>query len=110
MQITVAVSKSKEAAQRRLDANIVNDNTDESPCDPVSKKAIEFLTKKEQQKIFSDFITKKRREERSKYNLERSNKQKLLNNFKEIDNEESDYEDEDINDTCIDDFEDEMRK
>jgi len=95
--------------RRMLDANI---STDKSSCDPVSKE-VEFMTREEQQKIFSDFLIKRRREERRRYSVKQSNKQKteLLNNFEEdIDNEESDYEDDIDIDKYIDDFENETRK
>lgn len=116
MQISSAVSKSKKAAQRRMLGK--NTNTDESSHDP--EKVVEFLTREEQQKIFSDFLNIRQREQR-KYSLNRLAKQKLLNNFEEkVDNEESDYEDIDdiqdnidneyVDDEYIDDFEDETRK
>lgn len=114
LQIIIAVSKSKKAAQRRmLNANTVNNNIDKDPHDPVTEKAVEFVNQEEQRKIFSDFLAKRRREEQRRYNLKPSNKQQMLNSFEEID-EESDYEDdninEDFNDDYIDDFEDETRK
>jgi len=92
-----------------LDANI---STDKNSCDPASKE-VEFMTREEQQKIFSDFLIKRRREEQRRYSVKHSNKQKteLLNNFEdEIDNEESDYEDDIDIDKYIDDFENETRK
>lgn len=92
------------------DVNTMNDNTDKSLRDPVSKTAVKFLTREEQRKIFSDFLIKRRREEQRKYSLKRSNEQKMLNNFEEeIDNEESNYEGDNINE-YIDDFEDETQK
>lgn len=114
LQITIAVSKAKKAAQRRmLDENTVNDNMDKSSHNPVSKNAVEFLNQEEQRKIFSDFLKTKRREEQRRYNL---NKQKMLNNFEEEIDEESDcedYEDDNIDensDAYIDVFKDETRK
>lgn len=111
LQITIAVSKSKKAAQRRmLDANSVNE-CDNSPRDSVSKE-VEFLTREQQQKIFSDFLIERQR----RYKSKRSDKRKVLNNFEELNNE-SNYEDNidnDIDDEYIheytDDFEDETRK
>ncbi|KYQ57979.1 hypothetical protein ALC60_03029 [Trachymyrmex zeteki] len=97
-RITSAVSKAKKAAQiRTLD---MNTSTDKS--DPVSKE-VEFLTKEEQRKVFSDFLIKRQRETRRK---KQSNGRKLLNNFEEINNEESNYENDvdiDIDDKYIDD-------
>lgn len=108
LQITSAVSKSKKAAQRRmLDATT---NIDKSLHDPVSKE-VEFLTREEQRKIFSDFLIKRRREEERRYSLKQSDKQKLLNNFEEeIDDEESEYKDDDIDDEYVDIYEDETQK
>lgn len=109
-QITSAVSKSKKAAQRRmLDANSMNkcDNSRDS----VSKE-VEFLTRKQQQKIFSDFLIKRQREGQRRY---KSDKRKVLNNFEELNNE-SNYEDNIDNnideyiDEYTDDFEDDTRK
>lgn len=116
LQITIAMSKSKKAAQRRmLDANSVT-KCDNSPRDSVSKE-VEFLTREQQQKIFSDFLTKRRREEQRRYKSERLDKRKVLNNFEELNNEsnyEDDNSDNDIDDEYIDeytdDFEDETRK
>lgn len=83
-----------------MDAN----STDESTRDPVSKE-VEFITQQEKEKIFSEFLSKRRREEQRRYSLKQSNKQNRLNNFEEeIDNEESDYKDDiDIDDKYIDD-------
>lgn len=116
-QIVSAMSKSKKASQRRmLDADT---STDENTCDPISKE-VEFVTRKEQQKVFSDFLDKRRKEEKLKRRAKQLDRQKLLNTFEEIDNEEFDYEnDEDINDECLDEdidkesnneFKDETRK
>ncbi|XP_011871908.1 PREDICTED: uncharacterized protein LOC105564265 [Vollenhovia emeryi] len=116
-RIVIAVSKSRKAAQRRMsrDSDTVNEcnNTDESPRDPISREA-EFLTRKEQRQIFSDFLLKRQREERRRY--KQLKKQEVGNNFEEeIDDDYEDNDiDEDSNDEYIDeytdDFEDEARK
>jgi hypothetical protein len=82
------VSKTKKAAQRRM--LVENTDTDKSSQDP---KVVKFLTQEEQREIFSDFLNKRRKEARRKCSS-KSNKEKLLSNFEEdIDNEESDYDD-----------------
>ncbi|KAL6422194.1 hypothetical protein ACFW04_010903 [Cataglyphis niger] len=96
-RIMASVSKSKEAAQRwMLDTNT---NIDKSFCNLVSKKN-DFLTKKEQEKIFSDFLLARRREEKRLYRTRKLLKYKLLNNSEEeiesdYDEPENDYSDED---------------
>lgn len=90
-----SVSKSKEAAQRRmLD---INTNIDKSSCNLISKEN-DFLTKKEQEKI-SDFLLARRREEKRLYRTRKLLKCKLLNNSEEeiesdYDEPENDYSDE----------------
>jgi len=67
-------------------------DTNDNSCHLKSKEVSNFLTQEEQQKIFSDFLTKRRIEEKRRCNTKQSYKQKLLNNFEE--NKEED-EDED---------------
>ncbi|XP_012540384.1 uncharacterized protein LOC105838967 [Monomorium pharaonis] len=108
-RISIAVSKSKKAAQKRiLDTNIDTNESTHNPKEVVEK----FLTREEQQKIFSDFLNKRRIEEKRKYSLKRLNKQKLLNNFEEEIYNGEDYEDNDDIKDNIDEynFEDETRK
>ncbi|XP_011167831.1 uncharacterized protein LOC105201500 [Solenopsis invicta] len=120
-RISSAVSKTKKAVQRRM--LFENTDTDKSSQDP--KKVVEFLTQEEQRKIFSDFLNKRRKEERRKCSS-KADKEKLLSNFEEdIDNEESDYDDdndidseyieddidnESIDNEYIDNFKDETQK
>ncbi|KAL6260413.1 hypothetical protein P5V15_007939 [Pogonomyrmex californicus] len=105
-QITAAVSKSNKAAQRQI-LN-TNTNTDENSQNLVSKK-VEYLTRKEQEKVFSEFLTKKRREERRRKRLIQSHKRELLNNFEE-EMEEFDYEEYENDIGYIEDFNDETQK
>lgn len=100
------MSKSKRAAQRRiLDANI---DTDNSPsCEVVSNKVTDFLTRKEQRKIFSDFLNERRIEEKRRYRMKQSNEKELLNFKEEIDsNYEENYDIENDSDEYSDEFED----
>ncbi|XP_070165103.1 putative ribosome-binding factor A, mitochondrial [Polyergus mexicanus] len=98
-KIVASVSKSKEAAQRRmLD---INTKIDKNSCNLVSKEN-DFLINKEQKKIFSDFLLSRRREEKRLYRTRKLLKHKLLNNFDvEIESDynepENDYSDDSEN-------------
>lgn len=55
----------------------------------VAQKVTDFLTQEEKQKLFSDFLAKKRIEEKRKRNMKRLHEQEL-NNIEEEDKEEND--------------------
>ncbi|KYN20821.1 Putative ribosome-binding factor A, mitochondrial [Trachymyrmex cornetzi] len=96
-RITSVVSKAKKAAQIRM----LDMNTSTEKSDPVSNE-VKFLTRKEQQEVFSEFLIKRQREARR---MKQSNGRKLLNSFEEINNEESSYEnDVDVNEYIDDEY------
>ncbi|XP_072765636.1 putative ribosome-binding factor A, mitochondrial [Anoplolepis gracilipes] len=80
-RIIASVSKSKEAALRRQMLDI-NTNVDENSSNQISKEN-DFLTQKEQENIFSDFLITRRREERRLHRTKKLLKHELLNNFEE---------------------------
>lgn len=91
-----SVSKSKEAAQRRM---LVNTNVDNS-CSVVSKEN-DFLTQKEQKQIFSNFLVTRQKEKRHLHRTKQLHERELLNNFEEkieSDDEPEDYSGENDND------------
>lgn len=94
LQIISSVSKSKEAAQRRM-LNM-NTNVDKSSCNLVSKEH-DILTQKEQNKILSDFLATRRKEERRLHRARKLLKHEMLSNFEEV---KSDYDEpeDDCND------------
>jgi len=92
------LSKFKKASQRRLlDTKI---DTDNNSCHLKSKEISNFLSREEQQKIFVDFLTKRRREEKRR-RTKRLCEQKLLTNFEKnvekYENEDEEYEDDNNN-------------
>lgn len=86
LQITASLSKSKAAAQRRV-ASDMNVNTDNAPSELVAE---DFLTRTEQQEIFSEFLSKRQIEKKREYRSKRSlrYKQQLLNNYEDVDFDE----------------------
>lgn len=98
------MSKSKAAVEKRM-LNI-NANVDNSPYDGTSNKVAEFLTKKEQTKLFREFLNKRRIEEKHKYRMKQSANQLLVDHSEEEMDCEEDYNDEYNNeDEYYDDFE-----
>ena len=98
LQIVASVSKSREAAKRRM-LN-TETNIDRSSSNVVSEEN-DFLTQKEQQKIFSDFLATRRRDERRIYRTQqRLLQHEMLSNFKEEikpnEEPENDYNNDEI--------------
>lgn len=93
-RITTSLSKSKKAVQRRmLDINITS--ADNSSCDISSFRVPNILTKQKQQEMFSEFLRKKRIEEKHRNRAKRVEEQKLLYNYEETEPEyEEDYEED----------------
>ncbi|XP_025161969.1 uncharacterized protein LOC105184523 isoform X2 [Harpegnathos saltator] len=87
-RIVASKSKSKAAAQRRMLE--VNTDTDNSPCN-VTGKIADFMTKKEQQELFKNFLKQRRVEEKRMYRMKQSSKQQLLNQYEE-DNLETNFD------------------
>ncbi|XP_012228551.1 putative ribosome-binding factor A, mitochondrial [Linepithema humile] len=108
-RITASLSKSRKAVQRRM-LDTENTNADSNL---VSQKVTDFLTEKEQQQLFSDFLAKRRIEEKRKRCVKRLREQEL-NNIEENNEEEEgqeeemefDYESEYDIDKCNDNFHD----
>lgn len=76
-----------------LDINITS--ADNSSCDISSFRVPNILTKQEQQEMFSEFLRKKRIEEKHRNRAKRVEEQKLLYNYEETEPEyEEDYEED----------------
>lgn len=101
-RIIASVSKSKEAAQRRMLINM-NTNIDNS-CN-IKSKENDFLTQKEQEQIFSDFLITRRKEKRRLHRTKQLHERELLNNFEEEIQSDDEPED-DYNENFNDEFDD----
>lgn len=106
LQIISSVSKSKEAAQRRV-LNI-NTNVDQSFCNLVSKEH-DFLTQKEQSKILSDFLAAKRKEERRLHLARKLLKHEMLSNFEEEIKSDYNEPEDDYNNENSDEFDSQVQ-
>lgn len=108
-RIATSLSTAKKAVQRRtLDTST---STDDSPHDLVPNKTADFLTKQEQQSIFSDFLIKRRIEEKRRYHLrKKGHKQEMFNDYeKEInpdcENDNNNIYSDEVGDEHSDEFE-----
>ncbi|GAB1869100.1 Putative ribosome-binding factor A, mitochondrial [Camponotus japonicus] len=105
-RIISSVSKSKEAAQRRV-LNI-NTNVDKSFCNLVSKEH-DFLTQKEQSKILSDFLAAKRKKERRLHLARKLLKHEMLSNFEEEIKSDYNEPEDDYNNENSDEFDSQVQ-
>lgn len=109
-QISASLSKSKKAVQRQMLDTSTNTEDGQRNLDP--NKIADFLTKQEQQRIFSEFLIKRKIEEKRRYKYtKQAQRQEMVNDYEEVD---SDYEDDNDNvrsdefyDEYSDEFEDE---
>lgn len=82
----------------------------EISCEQESKVA-DFLTQEEQKKLFSDFLTKKRIEEKRRQRMMKLNQARLLNDSMEENLEERNHEEyDDCGDNDGFELEDELEK